>query len=183
MRPRRLIALLDCGDTLIDEGTEIRDDDGIVVSGDMLPGAKQMLHDLDAAGFRLALVADGRYVSFENLLSQHGVLDVFESLTCSDAVRHQKPSPRMFKAALGSLDLAAEDAGRCVMVGNNLARDIAGANALGITSIHLAWTSRYPRVSEAALECPDHVIDTPAELLPLLERLDARLRESEERTA
>lgn len=183
MRPRRLIALLDCGDTLIDEGTEIRDDEGIVVFGEMIPGAQQMIHDLDAAGFRLALVADGRFVSFENLLSQHGVLDVFETLTCSDAVRHQKPSPRMFKAALGALDLEAHDAARCVMVGNNLARDIAGANALGITSIHLAWTPRYPRIPAADLERPDHTIDTPAELLPLLERLDARLREAEERTA
>ncbi|WP_114853971.1 HAD family hydrolase [Brachybacterium sp. YJGR34] len=183
MRPRRLIALLDCGDTLIDEGTEIRDDDGVVISGDMIPGARQMLLDLDAAGFRLGLVADGLLSSFENLLTQHGVFDLFETVTCSEAVRHSKPSPRMFKAALGSLDLEAAETSRCVMVGNNLARDIKGANALGITSIHLAWTPRYPRVPADALEAPDRTIATPSELLPLLERLDARLQETEERTA
>ncbi|WP_114854418.1 HAD family hydrolase [Brachybacterium sp. YJGR34] len=183
MTPRHLLVLLDCGDTLIDESTQVFAEDGTVLEAEMIPGALAMLHDLDEAGFRLALVADGRTASFRNLLAQHGILDLFETLTCSDNVRHEKPSPRMFKAALGSLDLGTEDAARCVMVGNNLARDIAGARALGITGVHLAWTPRYPREPATERERPDHTIMAPGELLPLLERLDVLLREAEERTA
>lgn len=179
MTTRRLIVLLDCGDTLIDESTQIFDDSGVVLAGEMIPGAQQMIADLGAAGFRIALVADGRFVSFQNLLSQYGVFDAFETLTCSDGVRHEKPSPRMFKAAMGALDLTDTDVGRCVMVGNNLARDVAGANALGITSIHLAWTPRYPRNPTTTLETPDHTIHAPGELLALLERLDAHLQDAE----
>ncbi|MFC0674939.1 HAD family hydrolase [Brachybacterium hainanense] len=173
MTTRHHIVLLDCGDTLIDEGSEVHGEDGIVLAGDMVPGARRMLQGLTDAGFRLALVADGRLTSFENLLGSHGVLDLFETLTCSDAVRHRKPSPRMFKAALGSLDLSPEDASRCVMVGNNLERDVAGANAMGMTSVHLAWTPRYPREPRTEIERPDHRIETPEELVGLLLRLEA----------
>jgi FMN phosphatase YigB (HAD superfamily) len=174
MTPRSLIVLLDCGDTIIDEGTEVHGDGGLVLSGDVIPGADRMVRDVVADGFRVGLVADGRLASFENLLSQHGLLDLFETLTCSDAIRHVKPSARMFKAALGSLDLDPADAQRCVMVGNNLSRDIAGANRIGMTSIHLAWTERYPREPDGPDEVPDHIISTPAELLPLLRRLEDR---------
>lgn len=177
MSPNPRIVLLDCGDTLIDESTQVHDDAGVVLSADVIPGADRMVQDLVAAGYRIALVADGRYVSFENLLSQHGLFDLFESLTCSDAIRHEKPSARMFKAALGSLDLEPADAARCVMVGNNLTRDIAGANRMGITSIHLAWTPRYPKEPAGPDEVPDHTIGTPAELLPLLRRLDGEVGE------
>ena len=173
MIARELIVLLDCGDTIIDEGTQIHHDSGVVLSGELVPGADRMVQDLVEAGFRIALVADGRYASFENLLTQHGLFDLFETLTCSEAIRHEKPSARMFKAALGSLDLATSDASRCVMVGNNLARDIAGANRMGIRSIHLAWTDRYPKDPAGPEEIPDHTISTPAELLPLLRGLEA----------
>lgn len=177
MTPRRLIVLLDCGDTLIDEGTQVHDDAGIVLSADVIPGADRLVKDLVAAGFRIALVADGRYASFANLLTQHGLFDLFETLTVSEVIRHEKPSARMFKSAMGSLDLEPADAARCVMVGNNLARDIAGANRMGITSIHLAWTQRYPKEPAAPDEVPDHTIGTPAELLPLLRRLDGEVAE------
>lgn len=173
MTPRDLIILLDCGDTIIDEGTEVHGEDGIVLSGAPIPGAVAMVRDVAAAGFRIALVADGRVASFENLLTACGLHDLFETLTCSETVRHEKPSARMFLAALGSLGLRPEDAGRCVMVGNNLARDVAGANRLGITSVHMAWTPRYPREPAAPEERPDRTIAQPSELLPLLLALEA----------
>lgn len=175
MTEKTLIVLLDSGDTIIDEGTEIRDDHDVVLSGDTLPGAADMVKSLASAGYRVALVADGRFASFENLLSQHGILDLFETMICSEQIRASKPSPRMFKAALGALDLSPEDAWRCVMVGNNLSRDILGANQLGITSIHLAWTERYPRTPSRLEETPDHTIMLPEQLLPLLEDLNRNL--------
>lgn len=174
MSAPQTIVLLDCGDTIIDESTEIRDETGEVLSGDVIPGADQMVRDLAEAGFRMGLVADGGYVSFRNLLAQHGLFDLLETVTCTDFVRRLKPSSRMFRAALGSLDLGEEDASRCVMVGNNLARDIAGANRMGITSIHLAWTPRYPKEPAAPDERPDHTIHRPGELLPLLQEIEQR---------
>lgn len=172
---KKLVVLLDCGDTIIDEGTEIRDEQDIVITGEVLPGADVMVRGLVDAGYRVALVADGRFRSFENLLSRHGLLDLFETMICSEQIRASKPSPRMFRAALGALDIPEAEAGRCVMVGNNLARDISGANRLGITSIHIAWTDRYPKLPSVPEEIPDHTIDMPDQLLPLLKALNEEL--------
>lgn len=172
MTEKTLVVLMDCGDTIIDEGSEMRDDRDIVISGDVLPGADTMVKDLITAGYRVGLVADGRYASFENLLRQHKIFDLFETLICSEAIRASKPSPRMFKAALGALDLAEGEAWRTVMVGNNLARDIAGANRAGIISIHMAWTDRYPRIPSCSDEVPDHTIMWPEQLLPLVDQLN-----------
>ncbi len=50
-----------------------------------------------------------------------------------------KPEPALFRAAL-ALDRA--DPARAVMIGDNLATDVLGAQALGIDAIHLASPSR-----------------------------------------
>lgn len=175
MTEKKLVVLLDCGDTIIDEGTEIRDEHDIVITGEVLPGADAMVRDLVSAGYRIALVADGRFRSFENLLSGHGLFDLFETMICSEQIRTSKPDPRMFRAALGALDIPESEARCCVMIGNNLSRDISGANRLGITSIHMAWTDRYPKTPSTPDEIPDHTIDMPDQLLPLLATLNERL--------
>ena len=170
--PRDRIIFLDCGDTLIDEGTEVRDADGVVIEGRLLDGAAELVTGLKERGYRVALVADGLAQSFKNLLTQNGIYDAFESLTYSECVRAEKPSARMFKAALGSLDLTEADFGRIVMVGNNLTRDIRGARALGITAVHLTGSPRYPASASAPTDEPDHTITRPDELLELLDAWD-----------
>lgn len=173
--PRRLILFLDCGDTIIDESTETRDEEGIVVDGRVVPGADVMVKTLAERGFRLALVADGAAQSFKNLLIRSGLYECFETLVYSENVRATKPSPRMFKAAMGAMELGEADIPRIVMVGNNLSRDVKGANALGIASVFLSWTPRYPKTPADESEMPRHTIGTPLELIELAEKLDARL--------
>lgn len=175
MEPKKLIVFLDSGDTIIDESTEIRDSDGIVLKADVIPGADVMVKTLAEKGYTLALVADGTAQSFKNVLTQHGLYDCFSTLIMSENIKASKPSPRMFKAAVGALDLSERDYGRIVMVGNNLSRDIKGANSLGITSVFLSWTPRYPKVPADAGEKPDYTISTPLELVQLVEKLNAEL--------
>ncbi|MGP0586944.1 HAD family hydrolase [Paenibacillus timonensis] len=177
MAVKRLILFLDSGDTLVDEATEVRDDEGIVVRADLIPGAEDMLRQLAERGFTLALVADGNAQSFKNVYRQHGLYDIFTTMIYSETIKAEKPSPRMFKAAIGALDLSEADIPRIAMVGNNLGRDIKGANALGITSVFLKWTSRYPHTPASPEEEPDYIISEPLELLELAERLNARLSE------
>src|SRR3712207_8665848 len=47
----------------------------------------------------------------------------------------EKPDRRMFIHALDALGIPPEEWGRVAMVGNNLARDIRGANQLGLVSV------------------------------------------------
>jgi len=175
---KKLILFLDCGDTIIDEGTQVFDDEGTVIRADVIPGADIMVKKLAALGYTLALVADGRAQSFKNILVQNGVYDAFAALIYSEMIRAEKPSPRMFKAALGALDLSEKDSYRVAMVGNNLSRDVRGANQMGMISIHLDWTPRYPKTPADALEQPSYTISEPLELVDLAEKLNRELSES-----
>lgn len=177
MMTKQLIIFLDSGDTIIDESTEIRDEHEVVLSADVIPGADTMVKELHKRGFTLAIVADGLAQSFKNILTQNGIYNCFTTLTYSEMVRVYKPSPRMFKAAIGSLDLTDDDRSRIIMVGNNLSRDVKGANQLGITSVHLSWTPRYPKTPADDLEVPDYTIATPMELVELAEQLNERLEQ------
>ncbi|MFC3801944.1 HAD family hydrolase [Cohnella sp. GCM10012308] len=172
---RRLILFLDSGDTIVDESTEVRDEDGIVVSAGLIPGADVMVRTLHERGFALALVADGDAQSFKNVYRQHGLYDYFDAMIYSENIKAVKPSARMFKAALGALELGEDDCSRVAMIGNNLSRDVKGANALGIASVHIGWTPRYPRDPADESERPDYTIGEPLELVELAEKLEARL--------
>ncbi|RTE10652.1 HAD family hydrolase [Paenibacillus whitsoniae] len=172
---KKLIVFLDCGDTIIDEGTEIRDDQDVVIKADLIPGADTMVRTLAERGYTLALVADGRAQSFKNMLTDHGLYDYFTTMIYSETIKAAKPSPRMFKAALGALELTEQDCSRIVMVGNNLSRDVKGANQMGITSIFLSWTPRYPKVHGDESEIPKYTIHNPVELIDLVERLNEQL--------
>jgi FMN phosphatase YigB (HAD superfamily) len=173
--PKSLIIFLDCGDTIIDEGTELRDEQDIVIHGNVIPGADSMVRTLAERGYRLAIVADGSAQSFKNLLTQHGLYDCFETLIYSETIKATKPSARMFKAAMGAMNLGERDSSRIIMVGNNLSRDVRGANQMGITSVFLSWTPRYPKVPANDLEIPDYTISAPLELVELVEKLNHNL--------
>lgn len=175
MAPKKLVIFLDSGDTLIDESTEVRDAAGIVVQAKAIPGARETVRTLAENGYTLVLVADGEARSFQNALTQNGMYPYFSSLIISELIRTRKPSPRMFRAAMGAAELSDRDRGRILMVGNNLARDIRGANQMGLTSVFLDWSPRYPKTPADALEKPDYTIHTPSELIALADRLEQAL--------
>lgn len=172
---KRLIIFMDCGDTIIDEGTEIRNEQDVVIKADVIPGADTMVQTLAERGYRIAMVADGLAQSFKNLMTQHGLYDCFEAMIYSECIKVLKPHRRMFLAAMGAMELTEEDLGRIIMVGNNLKRDIRGANLAGITSVYLDWTPRYPKHPADEYEVPDYTIHEPLELIELVDKLEAEL--------
>ncbi len=167
-----LAVLLDCGDTLVDEGAEVKDDAGVTLRATLIPGAREMLEQLRARGYRLALVADGPTATFRNIFAQHDLTPFFAAWAVSEEVGQDKPHPAIFHHALAQLGIPPEVYGRVVMVGNNLARDIRGANALGIISVFLDWAPRRSKVPADASEMPQYTIHTPLDLVPLLESLE-----------
>ena len=170
---RKIAAVcFDFGDTLADEATEVKDDSGTTLRAELIPGAGDLLRELRARGYRLALVADGRPGTYTNVLSQHGVLHLFETLTVSEIVGVEKPDQRMFDDALRQLGLTPAEAGRCVMVGNNLERDIKGANAAGLVSVWIDWAPRRSKIPADASEEPRFTIKQPLELLAVLDGLE-----------
>jgi putative hydrolase of the HAD superfamily len=175
---KKLIIFTDSGDTIIDEATQVYDDRHIVQSADFIPGAGEVLKQLHEEGYTIALVADGEWESFQNVYRENGLGYCFDAWVVSEVVGLQKPAPIMFETAYEKLGLTQADKKRIVMIGNNLKKDIAGANRQGLTSIWLSWSPRYFQTVEEPDWQPDYTVATPAELIPLLHALNEKLEEN-----
>jgi putative hydrolase of the HAD superfamily len=171
-----LIIFIDSGDTLIDESTEIRNETGTVVHAELFENAGETLAKLYESGYTIALVADGLKASFDNVYSENGLSYCFAVRAISGEIGHEKPSEVMFYHAMKELGLGDSDKSRIVMVGNNLKRDIAGANRVGLTSILVSCSPRYDMRPTSEDETPDYVIADPGELFDLIEQLDLQVK-------
>ena len=169
---KRLIIFTDIGDTIIDEGTEVRDEEGVVVHADCIPGAKETYLRLYEAGYAIVMVADGLTQSFRNTMKENGLDHIFSAWIISEEVGEDKPSPKMFAAAMGAMRLKEADKNRILMIGNNVSRDIRGANRFGLTSVLLDWSKRRPFDEELPEDHADWRIHTPEELFALAEQLE-----------
>ncbi|MFL5804572.1 MAG: HAD-IA family hydrolase [Roseiflexaceae bacterium] len=170
---RRLLAIcFDCGDTLADEATEIKDASEATLRAALIPGARELLRELSRRGYRLALIADGPPATFANVLTQHHIYDYFDAFAISGHVGCDKPDRRIFVHALDQLGIRPGEYGRTLMVGNHLARDIKGANALGMISVWLDWSPRRAKIPADETETPRYTIKQPLELLQVIERLE-----------
>lgn len=132
--------------------------EGVVVP----PGTVRTLEELRRRGLRLGLCSNAPYRS-RSLHAQlrHLRLDRhLDSVTFSSEVGWRKPSPRIFAAALEALGVEAEQA---AMIGDRRHEDIAGARALGMTTIRVREHRDDPGPDDA-----DVVIDTVSELVALL---------------
>lgn len=131
-----------------------------------LDGARETLLALREEGVHRALVCDtgltpGRVV--RRHLQRLGLLELLEGTAFSDEVGVPKPSPRAFAAALGEVGVDPEDA---LHVGDLRATDVAGARALGMTTVRIrAWHDDVSELPEA-----DFVVDSHADLRTLLVR-------------
>ena len=173
MTEKRLIIFTDSGDTIIDEGSEIRKvPGGVVYSADCIPGAKETMLTLYEEGYTIALVADGLDESFQNVMKQNGLDHIYKARAISELSKAEKPDRKMFDEAMKQLGLTDQDKDRIIMVGNNIKRDVVGANRFGITSVLLKWSPRYPMTPENEEEVPDYTIETPSELISLVEKLN-----------
>ena len=171
---KNLIIFTDSGDTIIDESTQVYDDRETVLRADFIPGAGEVLKQLKDEEYRIALVADGTWESFQNVYRENGLGYCFEEWIVSEVVGEQKPARSMFDTAMEKMGLTDADKPFIVMIGNNLKKDVAGANRYGITSVWLDWSPRYFHTVEEPDWQPDYTVKTPEELKALIEELEKK---------
>jgi putative hydrolase of the HAD superfamily len=70
------------------------------------------------------------------------------------------------------LGIAEADYGRVIMVGNNLERDVAGANRLGLLSVFFHGNERRRTEPLTPGEQPNHTVANAGELLRLIAQLE-----------
>jgi putative hydrolase of the HAD superfamily len=131
------------------------------------PEAEAVLADL-ARDHALALITNGAPDVQREKLAGTSLARHFRSILISVELGIAKPDPRIFGAALDDLGLTP---GEAAMVGDSLARDVAGAKAAGVRAI---WIDRGIEKPPAGPRPePDAQIRTLGDLRPVLARLDA----------
>lgn len=167
-----LAVFFDLGDTIMIEATEVKDAAGVTLRADLVQGAAATLHALKEQGYRLALIADTMTETYQNVLRQHGLYELFDAFAISAELGCEKPDPLMFERALHTLGIGKNDRHRVVMVGNNLARDIVGARLACLLAVWIHWNERYPSRPQSDEQVPDYTVGTLPELLALMTELE-----------
>ncbi len=176
---KKLIIFTDIGDTIIDETTEVRKEQyGVVYSAECIPGARETFLSLYQQGYTIVMVADGLERSFHNTMEENGLDHIFSEWVISEQLGIEKPAALMFSTAMQRMGLKDSDKQRVIMIGNNLSRDMVGANRFGIRSVHMCWSGRYPAKPSNPEEEPTYCIHHPEELLPLVDILEKQLEET-----
>jgi len=127
----------------------------------LMPDAKETLARLKPS-FKIGLLTNGAPDLQREKIAACGLARFFDAVAVSGEHMIGKPKPGIFHILLRELGTPPEAA---MMVGNSLARDIAGAQAAGIAST--VWL-RVPGSEEFADVTPDHTIDALHELPQLL---------------
>lgn len=164
--------LFDLGDVIMIEESEVKVD-GITQRAELHPGMADLARGLHARGVPLGIVADTRDGTYRNVLGMHRLFELFDAFAISDHLGVEKPERRMFVHVLEELGIPESGWGDVAMVGNNLAKDIRGANALGLISIWLVWNQRYSCVCADDSETPQFQVNTAEELHNLLTALSS----------
>lgn len=125
-----------------------------------IPGAEEALDRL-AERYRLAIVTNGIPDVQREKLVRGGLLERFDVVVISGEIGCGKPNRAVYDETLRRLGLPAE---ACVMVGDNFAKDVAGAQALGIRGVWIAAGRSSPDPSIT----PFLTVDSLAELPDLL---------------
>ncbi len=97
----------------------------------LLPGVRATL-SLLAPRCRMMILTNGIHAMQKKRLQNAGLEKLFSGLIASDQIGAAKPDVRMFSAALELLGHPPKQ--QVLMVGDQLATDIAGANQMGIPS-------------------------------------------------
>ena len=122
--------------------TEIEEGWGVSENFELFEDVLPALAEVRAAHLRIALVSNG--IRDLTAFVAHHRLDV-DAIVDSRTHGWVKPHPTIFQAALGALEVRAEDA---VMVGDSLEEDVEGARALGMRAILVDREERHPEVEE-----------------------------------
>jgi len=117
---------------------------------------RDALQRLRSLGMRLAIITNSPWDTPARLLrgdlEQWGLADFFDVFICSGEVPWHKPNPAFMLAAAEALGIAADD---CLVVGDSLESDIAGARAAGMPSV---WVNPSGTPAPADAPQPDWVV-------------------------
>jgi putative hydrolase of the HAD superfamily len=133
------------------------------VPPDPVPSAQRVVCEL-AAAYRLAVISDTGYSpgwALRELLDRHHMLAPFSYLYFSNEHGASKPDPRAFRTTLDNLGVRAPEAAH---VGDMQRTDIAGAQAVGMWTVHFVGANNRDASASTADVVIRHFDELPAAL-------------------
>ncbi len=97
----------------------------------LYPDVERVLNEL-RPDYRMAAVSDGQSIWAIPELRAVGLLDYFDPIIVSSDHGYRKPDRRMFEQMLLKMNLAPSEV---LFVGNDMYRDVFGANRIGIKTV------------------------------------------------
>ncbi len=127
----------------------------------------EVLNNLRQQAYKIGLVTNSIFPMWmrDVELEAYSIIDFLDARLTSGDVGYLKPHPQIYHRILEMLDVQPEQA---VFVGDRPQNDIAGANAVGLTSVLMA-PPHLKRELDGVV--PDHTISSLTELLPILKVL------------
>lgn len=116
--------------------------DRMPVETALIPGARTVLETLRRRGCRIAAVSNGFKEVQYRKLENSGILPFFDAILISEEVGCHKPRPDIFRTALERLAAGSPAPGlreikrQALMVGDDFANDIEGAQVFGIDQFY-----------------------------------------------
>jgi pyrophosphatase PpaX len=129
------------------------------------PGIPEVLDALTARGVRMAVVTSKLEPSARRSLEFLGLAHHFKALVGLESTARHKPDPEPVRYALGVLSASP---GEAAFVGDS-PHDMAAGNAAGVATVATLW-GPFTRAELLAAR-PTALVETPAEVLEVLERL------------
>jgi putative hydrolase of the HAD superfamily len=131
---------------------------------ELRPDCIETLEALRAAGLNVSVVSNIDDDYLDPMMKRAGLDRLLDAWTSSEEAQSCKPDPGIFRLALSKAGCSAE---RVVFVGDSSEADIAGASALGMTTVLISDLGSDPFGTGTRRE-PDHNIDSLSELLEIV---------------
>lgn len=105
----------------------------------LLPGVRDLLENLHAAGFKQAIGSSAPRQNIELLMELTGIAPYFEGVVAAEDTQRGKPDPQVFLVAAEKLGLPP---GHCLVMEDAVA-GIEAATAAGMTSIAVTFVGHH----------------------------------------
>ena len=136
--------------------------DKLCETGILLPQADAFLAELKRRG-KICLITNGTTAAQNGRLRVLGIHNIFDGLYISDELGVAKPDPVFFEKVLDDCKVQKT---RCVVIGDSLSSDIAGANSAGIECIKLNRNAQ----PVPSFVKPTYIAESYREILEIIDR-------------
>ena len=131
----------------------------------LFPGIKEMLSELKALEYKLAIVTSRAGLTTNEAMEKYGIQDYFDAVVTCDHTSKHKPDPEPVFIALDQLKSSPDES---IMIGDSM-YDILCARNAGLLSVLVGWAMAVTDEEKTGPNKPDYFVESANDIVKLLE--------------